>query len=141
MNKQKSAFSSLRFLLINAVRYQTETATFNAELQQLGLPREHSMNICRILDEYASKIKAILIKSSLTVNELDKVNCNVPPNTIDCLQLELNIANEIIDGVSQNVQHKVNIHKDDIPILVKELKTIKGIMDNINYDKKYEEIK
>lgn len=64
----KSAISCIRFLLVNAARFQTNETTFSTELQQLGLPTEHSAAICRVFKEQSEKIQDHLTKNSLTGN-------------------------------------------------------------------------
>lgn len=71
----KSAISCIRFLLINATRFHADETTFSTELQQLGLPTEHSTAICRVYTDQRSKIQEFLAISSLTGNfELIEVN-------------------------------------------------------------------
>lgn len=64
----KSAISCIRFLLVNASRFQTDETTFLTELQQLGLPQEHSAAICRVFKEQSGNIQEYLTKNSLTGN-------------------------------------------------------------------------
>lgn len=62
----KSAMSCIRFLLVNAARFETNESTFSTELQQLGLPAEHSTAICRVFKEQSENIREYLTKNSLT---------------------------------------------------------------------------
>lgn len=62
----KSAISCIRFLLVNATRFQTDEITFSTELQQLGLPTEHSAAICRVYKEQSNLIQEYLTRNSLT---------------------------------------------------------------------------
>lgn len=62
----KSAISCIRFILINATRYQTDDTTLSAELQQLGLPKEHSTAMCRVFSENSSRIGQHLLDTSFT---------------------------------------------------------------------------
>jgi len=64
-SEMRAAISVLRFILSNAVRYDTPDAVLLDELQQLGLPREHCDQILR---EYASNKAAIA--ASLTAHTL-----------------------------------------------------------------------
>lgn len=64
----KSAMSCIRFLLVNATRFHTDETTFLTELQQLGLPQEHSSAICRVFKERSGNIQEHLTKNSLTGN-------------------------------------------------------------------------
>lgn len=60
----KSGIACIRFLLINAARYHTDEATFSAELQQLGLPKEHSVALCRVY--FASNVIKYLEDNNFT---------------------------------------------------------------------------
>jgi COMM domain containing 4 len=125
--------------LVSASQHNTDTNTFSAELQQLGLPKEHSSALCRVMDEYSGEIRKYLASRSLTVNELADVSFNIPPNTIDCAQLVFKIKNEIVNGVSQPTTHRVNVSKVNILTMLNELKVIKNIVDTCDYEKKYNE--
>uniref|UniRef100_A0A1Q3FXX7 COMM domain-containing protein n=2 Tax=Culex tarsalis TaxID=7177 RepID=A0A1Q3FXX7_CULTA len=141
MDTPKAAFACIRFLLVSAARFSTESSVFGTELQQLGLPKDHTTVMCRVLEEYVGQIRTKLRESSLTINELESVSSSIPENTIDCVQLQLGIKNEIINGVPQRTTHAVNINRSDVPVLLKELKTIKAIMDGYDYEAKHSELK
>ncbi|KXJ73071.1 hypothetical protein RP20_CCG016567 [Aedes albopictus] len=141
MDTPKAAFACIRFLLVSAARFNTESSVFGTELQQLGLPKDHTTVMCQVLEDYVSQIRSKLRQSSLTINELESVTCSVPENTIDCVQLQFNIKNEIVNGVPQRTNHAVNINRSDIPVLLKELKSIKTIMDGYDYESKHSEVK
>lgn len=141
MDSPKAAFACIRFLLVSAARFSTESSVFGTELQQLGLPKDHTTVMCRVLEEYVGQIRTKLWQSSLTINELENVTSSIPENTIDCVQLQLGIKNEIINGVPQRTTHAVNINRCDVPVLLKELKTIKAIMDGYDYEAKHSELK
>lgn len=137
MSVPKVAVACLRFLLTNAVKFEATSEVFNEELQQLGLPKEHASAICRVLDEYRTKIYSVLASQILKVNEFEDASISVPENTIDCVQLQLKIKNEIVDGQQQATTHNINVSKGDVKILLKELRTVKRIMDEMDYDKKH----
>lgn len=141
MDTPKAAFACIRFLLVSAARFNTESSVFGTELQQLGLPKDHTTVMCQVLEDYVSQIRSKLRQSSLTINELESVTRSVPENTIDCVQLQFNIKNEIVNGVPQRTNHAVNINRSDIPVLLKELKSIKTIMDGYDYESKHSEVK
>lgn len=71
-----------------------------------------------------------------SVNELVDINYTIPTEstTVNCAQISFDIANEIRDGKPMPVvQHKVNISKLDVGILLAELRTIDRIMNGLNY--------
>lgn len=114
---------------------------FGTELQQLGLPKEHTTVMCQVLDSYVGQIRTKLQQSSLTINELECITSSIPENTIDCVQFQLGISNEIINGVPTRTTHEININRSDIPVLLKELKTVRKIMDGYDYGTKNSEAK
>lgn len=65
MTPIKSSFACIRFLIVNAIRFNTDDATLNEELQQLGLPKEHSSAMCRVMTDHHQAIKEHLIETSL----------------------------------------------------------------------------
>lgn len=64
----KAPISCIRFLLLNAARFQTDETTFSTELQQLGLPVEHSTAIGRVFNEHSDGFQKHLIDNSFTGN-------------------------------------------------------------------------
>lgn len=127
----KSAYSCVRFLLLSAVRFGIEKDVFAIELQQLGLPREHSLALGKVLNENSAALRENLKSKSLTINELADVRCR-ESDGIDCVKLEMEIKNFI--GAKGNVTKEINISKSDIPVLLKELKIIKSKMDQLDYE-------
>lgn len=154
--------SCIRFLLVNATRFHTAETTFSAELQQLGLPGEHSAAICRVFNDKCSNIQEYLIKTSLTgkiyrkfygqlsnskkiithiftccffcslsisVNELIDMKYEIPSDTIDCACIQFKLKNELVDGEPTETNHLINIGHSDIKILLKEMKTVRSLMD------------
>lgn len=154
----KSAISCIRYLLVNAARFQADETTFSTELQQLGLPIEHSAAICRVFGEHNDNIQKHLIETSFTgkiyikiiefsvdlinqtigflvlVNELEDMSYDIPKETIDCACITFKLKNQLIDGVPTQTTHNINITKSDIKILLKELKTVRDVMDESNLD-------
>lgn len=127
----KSAYSCVRFLLLSAVRFGVGKDIFSIELQQLGLPREHSLALGKVLDEHSASIAEQLKGKSLTINEVIDSKCK-ESDGIDCVHLEIIITKFQPKG---NNQHQnVVINKSDIPILIKELKFIKEQMVRLDFE-------
>jgi hypothetical protein len=126
----KSAYSCVRFLILSAVRFGIGKDIFAIELQQLGLPREHSLALGKILEEFSEKLREFLRSKSLTVNELSEVKCTESDGGIDCVKVSLDVNNFINGG--GKVTKEININKRDIPVLINELKIIREKMDQMN---------
>ena len=136
MDVQKTSYECVRFLILSAIRHNTDSNTFSTEIQQIGLPKEHSAALSKILDENSVKLQKYLEMQTLKINELKDVEV-VPCNAINCVQLELKVKNQIVNGVSKNVTHNINIQKEDVDVLLKELKIVKSLMDNFDYENKH----
>lgn len=131
VDDSKSAYYCVRFLLLSAVRFGIGKDVFSIELQQLGLPREHSLALGKVLDENSASLKEHLESKSLTINELVDVRCK-ESDGIDCIKLDMEIKNSI-SGVG-TINKEINISNSDIPVLLKELKIIKSKMDQLDYE-------
>uniref|UniRef100_A0A336KWJ0 CSON000587 protein n=1 Tax=Culicoides sonorensis TaxID=179676 RepID=A0A336KWJ0_CULSO len=130
----KAAFACLKFLIINSVKYNTDSSTFNEELQQLGLPKEHASAICKVVDEFSSRIKDHLESKILTVDEVQSIDVTKSPDSV-FVQLNFQINKQVKNSISyNNVIDTVNIHNNDIPLLLKELKVAQSILEQ--YEKK-----
>ena len=136
MINPKSAISCIRFLLVSAARHNTDNLVFSTELQQLGLPKEHALEMANVLELHSRGLRDKLADNSLMVNELENVSVTTPENTIECIQLKIDIKNEIIEGISQPSSHIVNLSKSDIPKLLTELKAIQKTMEDLDYESK-----
>lgn len=131
VDDSKAAYLCVRFLLLSAVRFNIGKDIFAIELQQLGLPREHSLALGKVLDESSASLKTDLTNKALTINELTDVKCT-ESDGIDCVKLQLEIANFLPDG--GEVSKEINISKFDIPVFLKELKIIQSKMNELDYE-------
>lgn len=66
---------------------------------------------------------------SFIVNELIDMTFDIPSDSIDCACITFKLKNEIVDGVPTETSHQINIGKSDIRMLLKEMKTVRSIMD------------
>jgi hypothetical protein len=128
----RSAYECVRFLLLSAIRFGVTKEVFSIELQQLGLPREHSIALGKVLDDKAAAMKNYLRGKSLSVNELKTLKCGKSDSGIECVRIQMEIAN--FAGKEQTVTKEINISKSDIPILLNELKIIQKKMNELNYE-------
>lgn len=131
IDDSKSAYSCVRFLLLSAIRFGIGKDIFSVELQQLGLPREHSLALGKVLDENSAQLREHLKSKSLAINELADVTCK-ESDGIDCVRLNMEISNHIESG--ESISQSININKSDIPVLLKELRIIKAKMDELDYE-------
>lgn len=68
-NDIKACVALLEFVLKCSARNNCNGEILSSELQQLGLPKEHSTSICKVYDDVQSKLEACLKSSSLKRNK------------------------------------------------------------------------
>lgn len=57
------------------------------------------------------------------------MNYEIPTDTIDCACIKFKLKNELVDGVPTETNHHINIGHSDIKVLLKEMKTVRSLMD------------
>jgi hypothetical protein len=65
LNDIKSCAALLEFVLKSANKYKLNSETLSSELQQLGLPKEHSTAICKTYEDNQALLEDTLRNSSL----------------------------------------------------------------------------
>lgn len=61
----KACIACLTFIITSATRFGCDQSALHSELQQLGLPREHSTSIKRVVDENANDLAVKFRAASL----------------------------------------------------------------------------
>lgn len=65
VNDAKAMVAALELIFTSSARYGVSAADLSSELQQLGLPREHSTAVARLHTDHCSQITAVLSSQSL----------------------------------------------------------------------------
>ena len=65
LSDAKAIVAALELILTSSARYGVSPADLSSELQQLGLPREHSAAVARLHTDNCPQITAILTSQSL----------------------------------------------------------------------------
>ncbi|XP_044765155.1 COMM domain-containing protein 4 [Coccinella septempunctata] len=117
----KACIACLRFIIFSTCKFQCETSALFSELQQLGLPREHSSSLKKVVDEKQDAILKILKASGLKVNPLESVSVEVAKE-----------SSAIIMNVQVNGQtEQCTIAKETVSVLLKNLKESKMRMEEL----------
>nr|CAG4638149.1 EOG090X0HLW [Chydorus sphaericus] len=116
----RSLLASLEFVLSSASRFQTSEETLRAELQQLGLPKEHAAALGRVQLDYGPAIRQSRIRNSLMINRLDDVK--IENNGVgSSIQLDFNI-----DG-GKNL--KITADPAKLQTLLYEMEKVESFLD------------
>ena len=78
----KAVVSALHFILCSAARYDVPEDTLAFELQQLGLPREHTEALTHALREGRAALQQHFAACSLQLPRLSSLAWQVPPSPL-----------------------------------------------------------
>jgi hypothetical protein len=118
----KTCMACLSFIITSAVRFSCNSNALHSELQQLGLPREHSTSVKRVVDEHCEEVTSHFKRQSLKVNHLEKFTVEVDPS-INCVTMDLKVNGE---------NKKVTMIPFTVNILLENLKEIQHKMAQLN---------
>lgn len=120
--------AALKFVVSNAVRYRVSTEIFNNELQQLGLPKDHSNVICTLFDENFSDLRKKHLSVTLNISQLADIHLD-ESGAEGYTNVELTTNYEVYNGIVQDRrQHKLTIRNEDLKSLVSELEIARRLM-------------
>lgn len=118
----QACIACISYILTVATQFSSDSNILQSELQQLGLPREHSISIKRVLDDHIVNLTEKFKASSLKVNDLKQVNCKTD------LQTKCVVAEFLIE----DKKSKVLFTPNTVNILLEDLKTIRKTMGELN---------
>ncbi|KAK9707629.1 hypothetical protein QE152_g27700 [Popillia japonica] len=119
----KACVACLSFIITSTVGYNCDRSVLHSELQQLGLPREHSTSIRRVTDDNYGEIAAKLAASSLKINPLQKCNIQHDKNT-NIFEVSLEIGN--------NPPTNILITPFTLDVLLENLKSVRSTMKELH---------
>eukprot|EP00049_Salpingoeca_infusionum_P018472 m.357378 g.357378 ORF g.357378 m.357378 type:complete len:202 (+) comp17810_c0_seq1:178-783(+) len=131
--------AGVSFIVRSAARFNVDTQTLSDELQQLGLPKEHSQAICRAYEGNADAIRAVLSKQSLELWRLDDLawRCDYLLGSSYCKEINqpvLSVKMGVADPTTQSVGKRTfTMTKDMLDVLVNDLEeavTLMRAMEN-----------
>ncbi|XP_015592216.1 COMM domain-containing protein 4 isoform X2 [Cephus cinctus] len=127
LSDAKAIVAALELILTSSSRYGASSTDLSSELQQLGLPREHSAAIARLHSDNSAQITAKLTAESLRINSLSSVE--LLPDQATSPFSKLCIKLKKINGIEDSVT--LNISKEEVPVLLAELKRARNLMDGL----------
>ncbi|CAK9800305.1 COMM domain-containing protein 4 [Anthophora quadrimaculata] len=127
LNDAKAMVAALELIFTSSARYAVSAADLSSELQQLGLPREHSAALAKLHTEFSPQITATLSSQSLRVSRLSSIQVLPCDNSSPVSTVSLKLTK--LDGNDET--SVVNISKRDVHVLLTELRRAKSLMENL----------
>ncbi|CAM6103605.1 unnamed protein product [Calypogeia fissa] len=128
----KACVAVLHFFIANGAKFDIDGSTLSKELQQLGLPKEHSDSLCKPFLDNKEALQAKFLEQSLQVPALQLVGWQAQLGESKSVVLRLASANQepsLPDKKSKDLQ--LCLTSDKFHLLLHELKSAKALMDEL----------
>uniref|UniRef100_A0A8C1HV91 COMM domain containing 4 n=1 Tax=Cyprinus carpio carpio TaxID=630221 RepID=A0A8C1HV91_CYPCA len=130
----KASIAVLSFILSSAAKHDVDSESLSSELQQLGLPKEHTTGLCKSYEDKHIALQEKLRESSLRLGRLEAVNWRVD-YTLSSSQLKqvneptVQLRLQAQDPETESTQTTtVSITADKFRVLLTELKQAQTMM-------------
>uniref|UniRef100_A0A8C1SBJ6 COMM domain containing 4 n=1 Tax=Cyprinus carpio TaxID=7962 RepID=A0A8C1SBJ6_CYPCA len=130
----KASIAVLSFILSSAAKHDVDSDSLSSELQQLGLPKEHTTGLCKSYEDKHIALQEKLRESSLRLGRLEAVNWRVD-YTLSSSQLKqvneptVQLRLQAQDPETESTQTTtVSITADKFRVLLTELKQAQTMM-------------
>lgn len=133
----KAMIAAIVFIMSNAAKHNVDWELLADELQQLGLPREHSRSISRSYRDRRELLREQFSQQILSLPRLESVNWRVDyilsSNSLEELNapsVMLNI-NLLQDNDNEDTEkYAFEVSADKLRLLIHELKTAQNLLNN-----------
>uniref|UniRef100_A0A0B6ZLN1 COMM domain-containing protein n=1 Tax=Arion vulgaris TaxID=1028688 RepID=A0A0B6ZLN1_9EUPU len=133
----KASIAALSFILSSAAKYDVDAETLSNELQQLGLPREHTTSLSRSYSDGQSQLQEHFRSTSLRVSSLDSVQWRVDYvlssselQNVNEPSVQLKFGIKDVNSVDSNLV-AFTLTADKFRVLLHELKQAESAMGNL----------
>ena len=132
----KSTVAAVRFILTSGARFNVDQETLSSELQQLGLPKEHSTAICRVYNDKKSNLMEKLQEISLRLSKLGDVDCKIDYekciSTREKIPMVTLNMEKVIPTNNQVEKKSFTLTKDKLNVLIFELKQAENMINKFS---------
>ncbi|XP_041794565.1 COMM domain-containing protein 4 isoform X2 [Chelmon rostratus] len=131
----KASVAVLSFILSSAAKHDVDSESLSSELQQLGLPKEHTTGLCKSYEDKHSALQDKLRETSLRLGCLNSVSWRVDYTLSSS---ELREVNEPVIQLKLQTQGAesgftettvVSVSGDKFRVLLAELKQAQAMMN------------
>ncbi|MBN3307858.1 COMD4 protein, partial [Amia calva] len=131
----KASVAVLSFILSSAAKHSVDSESLSSELQQLGLPKEHTTGLCKSYEDKHAALQEKLRESSLRLNRLESVSWRVDYTLSSSELKEVNEPTVLLKLQVQGAQSStmepmvVSLTADKFRVLLTELKQAQAMMN------------
>ncbi|XP_010865843.1 COMM domain-containing protein 4 [Esox lucius] len=131
----KASVAVLTFILSSAAKHNVDSDSLSSELQQLGLPKEHTTGLCKSYEDKHTALQQRLRESSLRLGRLEGVAWRVDYTLSSSELQEVNEPTVQLRLQAQGAETGsteatiVSISADKFRVLLTELKQAQAVMN------------
>jgi len=134
----EASIACLHYILVNSAKNDLEDGTLEKELQQLGMPKEHSDSICRAYAKDKDRLQNVFVQTTLKLGgERQLLNWSVEraPSEIVETSKESRLPTvrvTLIDSnKSSDTAMPIAMSQEKFQVLLHELKLARALMDEM----------
>ena len=134
----KASIAALSFILSSAAKYNVDGDSLSNELQQLGLPREHSVSLHKVYEDNSGKLQGTLRETSFRLDRLKNVEWRVDyvlgsSQLKEIQEPEINMRFITVDSDdSREKPVSFTVTSDKFRVLLHELKQAYNAMEGLS---------
>ncbi|KAM9807957.1 COMM domain-containing protein 4 [Neosynchiropus ocellatus] len=133
----KASIAVLSFIFSSAAKHDVDSESLSSELQQLGLPKEHTTGLCKSYEDKLSVLQEKLRETSLRLGRLEAVSWRVDYTLSSSELREVNEPVVQLKLQSQGAESGssettvVSLSADKFRVLLTELKQVQTMMNSL----------
>ena len=133
----KAIIAAIHFVLVNSSKYDADDQVVATELQQLGLPKEHSESLCRAYRDKRALLRSHLAAKTVSFPRLTdvawRVDLALASSELDSVaepvvQMRTKLDSSLTGATPQDVAFEVSAEK--FRMLLADLKEARDIMES-----------
>lgn len=133
----KASIAALSFILSSAAKYSVDGDSLSNELQQLGLPKEHTVALCKVYQDNLAKLQTAFHEKSLKLDKLSGMEWRVDYvlgsselKEIKEPEIQLKFDRSIATGEHESVSFTMT--SDKFRVFLSEMKQAQNFMEGLS---------
>ncbi|KAL3679739.1 hypothetical protein R1sor_022695 [Riccia sorocarpa] len=128
----KACIAVLHSFIANAAKFDIDDSTMSKELQQLGLPKEHSDALCTPYLDNKDALQAKFLDQTLKIPALQIGAWQVQQGETKSVVMRLTSAKSVDQTGDKNNDLQLCLTAEKFHLLLRELKTARSLLDEIS---------
>ena len=133
VHETKGVVASLHFILASSARYDVAEDTLMLELQQLGLPKEHTEALVGTFRDGRAQLQTFLAETSLRLPKLEALHWRVTedagPARAHSADIQLTLKSQVLPGKEPSRERRIQarLSAETVSLLLAELRAAREL--------------